>query len=76
MNSLQQYEEDFNVSNTHESQLTPKKMDDVTERMVQHLLRRPYDLIDASRLMRRFQASVDDFQQALKRLEQAAQPSA
>lgn len=43
---------------------------DPTERLVQHLLRNPSDLIDSCRLMRRFQASVQEFQRALQQLEQ------
>jgi hypothetical protein len=43
---------------------------DPTERLVHHLLRNPSDLIDSCRLMRRFQASVQEFQRALKHLEQ------
>ncbi len=43
---------------------------DPAEKLAQHLLRNPYDLIDTTRLMRRFRASVADVQHALKRLEQ------
>ena len=43
---------------------------DPAETIAQHLLHKPSDLIDTRRLMRRFRASVDDFQRALKRLEQ------
>lgn len=43
------------------------------ERLAQHLTRRPHDLIDARSLMARFRATVEDFQQALRRLEQQAQ---
>ena len=41
-----------------------------TERLIQHLRRHPYDLIDVRTLMIRFQASAEDFQQALIHLEQ------
>jgi DNA-binding GntR family transcriptional regulator len=40
------------------------------EKIVQHLLRNPCDLVDTRRLMRRFRASVTDVQQAFGRLEQ------
>jgi len=43
------------------------------ERLTQHLTQRPHDLIDARSLMARFRATVEDFQQALRRLEQQAQ---
>jgi len=43
---------------------------DPAEKLAQHLLRNPCDLIDTTRLMRRFRASVADVQHALKRLEQ------
>ena len=43
---------------------------DVAEKIAQHLLRNPCDLIDTTRLMRHFRASVPDVQRALKRLEQ------
>jgi hypothetical protein len=53
-----------------------EKTDDTAVRMVQHLLCWPCDLIDARRLMRRFQASAADFQRALARLEEVVvQPS-
>lgn len=47
---------------------------DPAENIVQHLLRQPSDLIDTGRLMRRFHASVQDFQRALTRLEQLLPP--
>jgi hypothetical protein len=47
---------------------------DPAETIAQHLLRKPFDLIDTRHLMRRFQASVDDFQRALRRLEQLTLP--
>ena len=43
---------------------------DPAERLVQHLLRNPSDLIDSCRLMRRFRTSVQEFQCALQQLEQ------
>ena len=43
---------------------------DLSEKIAQHLLRNPYDLIDTTRLLRRFRASVADVQRAFKRLEQ------
>jgi hypothetical protein len=48
----------------------PEQTEDVADKMVQHLLRQPCDLIDARRLMRAFHASADDFQQVLRRLEE------
>jgi hypothetical protein len=56
----------------HESRSLLDKTDETAERIVQHLLRWPWDLIDARRLMRRFQASAADCQRALVRLEEAA----
>ena len=43
---------------------------DPAERLVHHLLHNPSDLIDSCRLMRRFRASVQEFQRALRQLEQ------
>lgn len=43
---------------------------DVAEQIAQHLLHKPYDLIDSRRLLRLFKASADDFQRALQRMEQ------
>ena len=43
--------------------------DDPAERLAQHLLRRPHDLIDARRLFQRFQVTTQEFQRALSRLE-------
>lgn len=43
---------------------------DLAEKLVQHLLHNPCDLIDTKQLMRRFRASVADVQHALERLEQ------
>jgi hypothetical protein len=42
---------------------------DVDERIAQHLLRKPYDLVDSRRLLRLFKASAEDFQRALQRME-------
>jgi DNA-binding GntR family transcriptional regulator len=42
---------------------------DLADKIVQHLMRSPFDLVDTTRLMRRFRASVTDVQQALQRLE-------
>lgn len=64
------------MPNPDESQDMLEKADDTVERIIQHLLRWPCDLTDARRLMRSFQASAADFQQALARLEEAVvQPS-
>lgn len=38
--------------------------------LVEHLLRYPADLIDSYRLLRRFRASSEEFQQALSLVEQ------
>ena len=43
--------------------------DDPAERLAQHLLRQPHDLIDARRLFQRFQVTTQEFQRALTRLE-------
>ena len=55
---------------TKGNQPPSEEASDVAEKIAQHLLRNPYDLIDTTRLMRHFQASVPDVQRALKRLEQ------
>jgi hypothetical protein len=52
-----------------------EKGDDTVERLVQHLLRWPCDLIDARHLIHRFHASAVDFQHALTRLEEIAAES-
>ena len=57
---------------TNEPQSPLEKIDDTVERIVQHLLRWPCDLVDAHYLLRHFQASVVDFQHALARLEEIA----
>ena len=41
-----------------------------TSRLVQHLRTRPEDLVDARRLMRDYQVSVQAFQNALTQIEQ------
>jgi hypothetical protein len=51
---------------------TPVKGTDLAERLAQHLVGRPQDLIDARRLMRCFHISVADFQRALMLWEQHA----
>jgi len=40
-----------------------------------HLLRHPYDLVDACRLMRQFHVSAADFQRALGKFEEATPQS-
>jgi len=42
----------------------------LAEKIAQYLSRKPYELVDAARLMRRFRASAADVQAALQRLEQ------
>jgi hypothetical protein len=44
---------------------------DPAEKLLFHLLRHPYDLIDTRRLMRQFHASAADFQRALRKFEQS-----
>ena len=56
----------------NETQSPLEKIDDTVERLVQHLLRWPCDLIDARYLLHYFQASVVDFQHALAQLEKIA----
>lgn len=51
----------------HEQQGEPN---DPVEKLVLHLLRHPYDLVDTRRLMRRFRASAADMQRALRRIDQ------
>lgn len=47
---------------------------DPAERIFQHLLHKPSDLVDSRRLIRRFRASAEDFQRALKRFEDRTFP--
>ena len=49
-----------------------KKAEGTVKKLVRRLQRWSCDLTDAHHLMRRFQASATDFQQALARLEEAA----
>jgi len=58
------------MSDSHQSGGSAAMTVDPAERIAQHLLRKPSDLIDSRRLMRLFRASVDDFQRALTWLEQ------
>jgi hypothetical protein len=58
---------------TNVGQIQESKAENPTEQLVFHLLRHPCDLIDATRLMRRFHASAADVQLALKELEQIMQ---
>jgi hypothetical protein len=61
---------------TDELRFLLEQADNTTERIVQHLLRSPCDLVDTRYLMHLFQASAADFQQALARLEEVPdQPS-
>ncbi len=43
--------------------------EDPAERLVQHLLRQPHDLIDARRLFQRFRVTTREFQRALRQFE-------
>lgn len=43
---------------------------DPVQGLAEHLLRYPADLIDSYRLLRRFRASSEEFQQALSLVEQ------
>jgi hypothetical protein len=47
---------------------------DPAEEIAQHLFHNPSDLIDIRCLMRRFHASVADFQRAFTRLDQLNPP--
>ena len=58
---------------TNVEQIQESKAENPTEQLVFHLLRHPCDLIDATRLMRRFHASATEVQLALKELEQIMQ---
>ena len=60
-----------NVEQTQQSEA-----EDPAEKIIFHLLRHPYDLVDTRRLMRRFHASVADVQLALKELEQIMEQQA
>lgn len=51
---------------------TPIKGTDLAERLAQHLVGWPQDLLDARRLMRCFHVSVANFQRALMLWEQHA----
>lgn len=42
---------------------------DRAEKIARHFLQNPFDLVDTRRVMRRFQASGEEVQQALRRLE-------
>jgi hypothetical protein len=60
-------------SHHHAPQTEP--LTDPIERLVDHLLRYPADLVDSYRLLRRFRVSSKDFQRALTLVEQrSAQP--
>lgn len=43
--------------------------EDPAERLVQHLLRQPHDLVDARRLFQRFRVTTQEFQRALRQFE-------
>ena len=43
--------------------------EDPAERLVQHLLRQPHDLVDARRLFQRFRVTTREFQRALRQFE-------
>jgi hypothetical protein len=47
----------------------PKDPKDPAEQVLLHLLRHPWDLVDARRLMRRFHASAADVSRALGKFE-------
>ena len=48
---------------------TDQELSIPAQQLSYHLLYHPYDLIDVRRLLRRFQASVADFQQAVWQVE-------
>jgi hypothetical protein len=62
----------LDLPHTHELQSVLETADDAADRMAQHLLRWPCDLIDARRLLCRFRAAAAAFQHALGRLEELA----
>jgi hypothetical protein len=47
----------------------PRLRLDVVNRLTDHLLQYPQDLIDATRLIKNFQASAHEFQQALHSID-------
>jgi hypothetical protein len=54
---------------THEPIALPEKADSTVsiEQLVEHLMRNPFDIIDTTRLMRRFHVSAEDLRAALDR---------
>jgi hypothetical protein len=55
---------------TDSNQPHPEGAKDLAEKIAQHLLLNPSDLVDTRWLMRRFRASATDVQRALTRFEQ------
>lgn len=60
------------MTRTKEPHFLLKKAEDTVGQLVSRLQRWSCDLTDARHLMRRFQASMTDFQQALAQLEETA----
>ncbi|MGH7963913.1 MAG: hypothetical protein ACRERD_19155 [Candidatus Binatia bacterium] len=58
------------MSDTKQHTSSTVEAADPAETIFQHLLRKPSDLVDSRRLIRRFRASADDFQRALKQFEE------
>jgi hypothetical protein len=63
------------MADTPSPQPSPILASDAADRLVQHLLRYPADLIDTRHLMHRFRASTADVQQVLSWLEQNNSPA-
>ena len=64
------------MQNSYTQSSTSDEPDSPAEKIRRHLLARPYDVIDLRGLMRRFRASADDVQWALKWLELNILPAA
>jgi len=64
------------MSDIKQSSSTTLEVADPAEKIFQHLLHRPSDLLDSRRLIRRFRASADDMQRALKRFSDIKQSPA
>jgi len=63
------------MADTTSPQRPPALVSNAADRLVQHLLRYPADLIDTRHLMHRFQVSTTDVQQVLRWLEQNNSPA-
>ena len=72
LNNKQEHREDYGMTRTKESHFPLKKAESTVQQLGRRLQCWSCDLTDARHLMRRFQASVTDFQQALARLDKSA----